>query len=159
MTQKSHHHSSGSNDNHHHKSSNSKGQKTSPRSKLFRFCYKTFKYSTLILAIVVVVLSGIVILGDSSRSVQLNRTIFNVYKSSGISTKIVDDVNALLRKESSKYVSNKAINLYIEEKSEKDEVSDSLDNKLDDLVNFAEFYASLGASGQNILKLPLSFYN
>lgn len=142
MTQKSHHHSSGSNDNHHHKSSNSKGQKTSPRSKLFRFCYKTFKYSTLILAIVVVVLSGIVILGDSSRSVQLNRTIFNVYKSSGISTKIVDDVNALLRKESSKYVSNKAINLYIEEKSEKDEVSDSLDNKLDDLVNFAEFYAS-----------------
>lgn len=142
MTQKSHHHSSGSNDNHHHKSSNSKGQKTSPRSKLFRFCYKTFKYSTLILAIVFVVLSGIVILGDSSRSVQLNRTIFNVYKSSGISTKIVDDVNALLRKESSKYVSNKAINLYIEEKSEKDEVSDSLDNKLDDLVNFAEFYAS-----------------
>jgi preprotein translocase subunit Sec63 len=96
----------------------------------------------LILAIVFVVLSGIVILGDSSRSVQLNRTIFNVYKSSGISTKIVDDVNALLRKESSKYVSNKAINLYIEEKSEKDEVSDSLDNKLDDLVNFAEFYAS-----------------
>ncbi len=87
-----------------------------PKSRLFRFLYKGFKYGTVLTVIVFILLGGISILGDTSTEVEANKRIFDVYKNSEDFTTNVNRINTLFEKQSSKFISNKAINLYLNEK-------------------------------------------
>lgn len=97
----------------HHEGNHESVSVIQPRSKLFRLIYKSFKYGTLLTVILFIVLSGISILGDTSVEVEGNRKVFEVYKKSEEFTHIVDKINNIFEKESSKYISNKVINLYL----------------------------------------------
>jgi len=60
----------------------SKEKTSSKRSGLFRFIYKTYKYTTILTIIALIVLSGVLILGDTSQQIKENREIFGLYKNS-----------------------------------------------------------------------------
>lgn len=51
-----------------------------PKPLVLRFLYKSFKYATLISFLFLVVVSGILILGDAGHQMGESRAIFNLYK-------------------------------------------------------------------------------
>ncbi len=71
---------------------------------------------------------------------------------------IVEDINRLFDKQSSKYVSERTVNLYLQKKNNGDLNQLWINNQFDDLVHFTEFLVSQRYEGLNLLQLPLNLY-
>ena len=105
-----------------------------------------------------ILLSGITILGDTSSNVSENRRIFDVYKSTTAVNNVVDDIDTLFEKRSSRYISERTVNLYLEKKPSEDSNTELINDQFNDLVHFSEFFVSYKYKGKNVLQLPLNLY-
>lgn len=67
----------------------------------------------------------------------------------------MDHINTLFDKQSSKYVSKKVVNLYLNDKSHDELSTEKPTGQLDDLTVFSDFLINQRYQGGNVLYLPL----
>lgn len=129
-----------------------------PKPGIVRLMFKTWKYATILGVVLLIVLGGVAVLGDTSVELEENRGIFGLYNASDYFSNSVQEINKLLNKENSKYVSNRAVNLFLEDKVDKNDDIQKINRRFDDLAHFVEYWAAERYQNARVLELPLVLY-
>jgi hypothetical protein len=120
--------------------------------------YKWWKYGTFIGVVLSIVLVGVVVLGDVSEDVEEDKALTALYKGSSVYSEAAEEVNKLLNSKKSSFISNKVVNLYLEQSFDKNDNQSDLDTKFADLSHFSDFFLTQRYPDQHYSKFSLALY-